>query len=162
MRSQFGTFQAQGKWADARQQIALAFTEARIADGSPITPDNLATAAAIFLNMNDFDLATQYYQMAQDAGMKYIVITSKHHDGFCLWDTKATKYNVVAATPYGKDLLKPRNGPALRKKNGSPPPSWCGPLSLLKKTIVSSSSPSSRNFSKTRPMSPSMRVIMAA
>jgi Tfp pilus assembly protein PilF len=62
------TFQAQGKWADARQQIALAFTEARIADGSPITPDNLATAAAIFLSMNDFDLATQYYQMAQDAG----------------------------------------------------------------------------------------------
>src|SRR6185312_15146992 len=62
------TFQAKGKWADARQQIALAFTEARIADGSPITPDNLATAAAIFLSMNDFDLATQYYQMAQDAG----------------------------------------------------------------------------------------------
>ncbi len=63
------TFQAQGHWADARQQIALAFTEARVTEGgSPITPDNLATAAAIFLSMNDFDLAKQYYQMAQDAG----------------------------------------------------------------------------------------------
>ena len=38
--------------------------------------------------------------------MKYIVITTKHHDGFCLFDTKATDYDMVDATPYGKDLLK--------------------------------------------------------
>ena len=48
-----------------------------------------------------------WVQLAKDAGMKYIVITSKHHDGFCLFDTKGTDYNVVKATPYGKDLLKP-------------------------------------------------------
>src|SRR5665811_62571 len=45
--------------------------------------------------------------MAKDAGMKYIVITSKHHDGFALFETKASKWNVVDATEYGKDLLKP-------------------------------------------------------
>ncbi|HEV2482462.1 MAG TPA: alpha-L-fucosidase [Puia sp.] len=39
--------------------------------------------------------------------MKYIVITAKHHDGFALFDSKASKWNVVDATPYGKDLLKP-------------------------------------------------------
>ncbi len=48
-----------------------------------------------------------WVQMAQDAGMKYIVITSKHHDGFALFDSKASDWNVVDATPYGKDLLRP-------------------------------------------------------
>lgn len=48
-----------------------------------------------------------WVRMAKDAGMKYIVITSKHHDGFALFDTKASDWNVVDATPYGKDLLKP-------------------------------------------------------
>src|SRR5690606_7345713 len=41
------------------------------------------------------------------AGAKYITITSKHHDGFALWDSKESKWDVVDATPYGKDLLKP-------------------------------------------------------
>jgi alpha-L-fucosidase len=45
--------------------------------------------------------------MAKDAGMKYIVITAKHHDGFALFETQASDWNVVEATPYGKDLLKP-------------------------------------------------------
>ena len=48
-----------------------------------------------------------WVKMAKDAGMKYIVITSKHHDGFALFETKASKWNVVDATAYGKDLLKP-------------------------------------------------------
>ncbi|MEE8400430.1 MAG: alpha-L-fucosidase [Desulfobacterales bacterium] len=43
---------------------------------------------------------------ARDAGMKYFVITSKHHEGFCLWDSKHTTYKATR-TPYGKDLLKP-------------------------------------------------------
>ena len=43
---------------------------------------------------------------AKNAGMKYIVITSKHHDGFCLWPSKLTDWD-VASTPYQKDLLKP-------------------------------------------------------
>jgi alpha-L-fucosidase len=48
-----------------------------------------------------------WVKMAKDAGMKYLVITSKHHDGFTLFETKASKWNIVDATPYGKDLLKP-------------------------------------------------------
>ncbi len=48
-----------------------------------------------------------WVKMAKEAGMKYIVITTKHHDGFALFDTKASDWNVVKATPYGKDLIKP-------------------------------------------------------
>jgi alpha-L-fucosidase len=48
-----------------------------------------------------------WVKMAKDAGMKYIVITAKHHDGFALFNSKASKWNMVDATPYGKDLLKP-------------------------------------------------------
>ena len=45
--------------------------------------------------------------MAKNAGMKYIVITAKHHDGFALFDTAVSDWDIVDATPYGKDLLKP-------------------------------------------------------
>ncbi|NCI47406.1 alpha-L-fucosidase [Sediminibacterium soli] len=48
-----------------------------------------------------------WVRMAKDAGMKYIVITSKHHDGFALFKSAASKWNVVDATAYGKDLLAP-------------------------------------------------------
>ena len=43
--------------------------------------------------------------LAKNAGMKYIVLTAKHHSGFCLWDTKTTSFNIMN-TPYKKDILK--------------------------------------------------------
>lgn len=51
--------------------------------------------------------ADAWVRMAKDAGMKYIVITAKHHDGFALFDSEASTWDVVDATPYGKDLIKP-------------------------------------------------------
>ncbi|ETZ21371.1 alpha-L-fucosidase [Pedobacter sp. V48] len=48
-----------------------------------------------------------WVKMAKDAGMKYIIITAKHHDGFALFNSKASKWDITDATPYGKDLLKP-------------------------------------------------------
>jgi alpha-L-fucosidase len=50
--------------------------------------------------------ADQWVRMAKNAGMKYIVITSKHHDGFCLWDSKVTNYDIMDATPFKRDILK--------------------------------------------------------
>ena len=50
--------------------------------------------------------ADEWVKLAQDAGMKYIVITSKHHDGFALFKSKASPYNIVDATPFKRDVLK--------------------------------------------------------
>jgi alpha-L-fucosidase len=58
-----------------------------------------------FFNPTGYD-PKAWVQMAKDAGMKYIVITSKHHDGFAMWDSKVSDYNIVKQTPYGKDVLK--------------------------------------------------------
>ena len=49
--------------------------------------------------------ATEWVRMAKDAGMKYIVITSKHHDGFCLFNSKYTDFDVMS-TPFKRDILK--------------------------------------------------------
>lgn len=45
-------------------------------------------------------------QLAKDAGMKYIIITSKHHDGFAMYHSKADEFNIVDATPFGRDPMK--------------------------------------------------------
>jgi alpha-L-fucosidase len=50
--------------------------------------------------------ADAWVQMAQDAGMKYIVITSKHHDGFAMYHSRVSPYNVYDATPFHRDPIK--------------------------------------------------------
>jgi len=55
-------------------------------------------------NPTDFD-ADEIVRLAKDAGMEYICFTTKHHDGFCMWDTKTTDF-CITNTPYKKDILK--------------------------------------------------------
>lgn len=62
-----------------------------------------AKLAAAF-NPIYFD-AEEWVKVAQDAGMKYIVLTSKHHDGFALFHSKVSKFNVVDATPFKRDVV---------------------------------------------------------
>jgi len=50
--------------------------------------------------------ADAWVALAKDAGMKYVVITSKHHDGFALFDSKVSRYDVVDATPFKRDVLR--------------------------------------------------------
>jgi alpha-L-fucosidase len=56
-------------------------------------------------NPTEFD-AAKIVSLAKRAGMRYITITSKHHDGFAMWATKQTTWNIVDATPYRRDPLK--------------------------------------------------------
>lgn len=56
-------------------------------------------------NPSEFD-AEKIVNLAREAGMKYIVITAKHHDGFAMFDSDYDDYNIKDGTPYGKDLLK--------------------------------------------------------
>lgn len=49
--------------------------------------------------------ASDWAATAKAAGMKYLVFTSKHHDGFCMWDSRHTDYDVMA-TPFGRDVLR--------------------------------------------------------
>lgn len=90
-----GTYQGQriggiGEWIMNRAKIPVAHYKEFARDFNPVqyNPDD-------------------WVKLAKDAGMKYIVITSKHHDGFGLFDSKVTDWDITDATPYGKDLLKP-------------------------------------------------------
>ncbi len=58
-----------------------------------------------FFNPIEYN-AEEWVKMVKDAGMKYITITSKHHDGFAMYDSKVSDYNIVDKTPYGKDVIK--------------------------------------------------------
>ena len=55
-------------------------------------------------NPVQFD-ADRLASLAAGAGMKYLVITTKHHDGFCMWNTRQTDFNVMR-TPYGRDICR--------------------------------------------------------
>lgn len=56
-------------------------------------------------NPDKFD-ADAIAKLAKDAGMKYLVITSKHHDGFAMYDSKVSEYDITDASPYPKDIVQ--------------------------------------------------------
>jgi alpha-L-fucosidase len=78
-----------GEWGMHDQRMTFAYY------------DSLAKS----FNPEEFN-AIEVVRLAKDAGMKYIVITAKHHDGFCMWDTKYTDFNIVRFGHYGRDPMK--------------------------------------------------------
>jgi len=79
-----------GEWILRNAKIPVAEYKSYAQDFNPVNYDPKA-----------------WVKMAKDAGMKYIVITSKHHDGFALFDSNVSDWDIADASPYGKDLLKP-------------------------------------------------------
>jgi alpha-L-fucosidase len=78
-----------GEWIMNRAKIPVREYEALAAQFNPVKFD-----------------AEAWVRLAADAGMKYVVITSKHHDGFALFDSQVSRYDVVDATPFRRDVLK--------------------------------------------------------
>jgi alpha-L-fucosidase len=77
-----------GEWIMNRKQIPIREYEKLAAAWNPVFFD-----------------ADEWCEVAKSAGMRYIVITAKHHEGFALFHSKHDAYNVVDATPYGKDII---------------------------------------------------------
>jgi alpha-L-fucosidase len=90
-----------GVWKD--KKITNGYSE-QIQSHAPIPKEEYEQLAAQF-NPVKWD-PEAVVKLAKDAGMKFIVITSKHHDGFAMFGTKTTNYNVVDDTPYGKDIVR--------------------------------------------------------
>lgn len=78
-----------GEWIMRRGRIPTPEYEALARDFNPVRFD-----------------AREWVRIAKDAGMRYIVITSKHHDGFAMYDSKCSAYDIVDATPFGRDPLR--------------------------------------------------------
>jgi alpha-L-fucosidase len=78
-----------GEWIMHHQKIPIAEYEPLAKQFNPVKFD-----------------AKQWVAVAKDAGMRYVVVTSKHHDGFCMWDTAVTDYDVVDATPFKRDPMR--------------------------------------------------------
>lgn len=74
------------------------------APGGPI-PVKEYEKLTLKFNPVKFD-ANQWVKLAKDAGMKYIVITAKHHDGFAMFDSKCTEYDIADATAFNRDPMK--------------------------------------------------------
>ena len=92
---------AGGMWNGKR--VDNGYSE-QIRANAPIAPEQYDALARQFNPMN-FD-ADAIVALAKAAGMKFIVITAKHHDGFNLFRTAQTPYNTVDGTPYRKDIVK--------------------------------------------------------
>ncbi len=60
---------------------------------------------ADLFNPTLFDPKT-FVGLAKDTGMKYMVITAKHHDGFSMFHSKSNPFNIVDATPFGRDVIR--------------------------------------------------------
>jgi len=73
--------------------------------GNEKIPVNEYEKFAAEFNPQKFD-AKEWVRIAKNGGMKYIVITSKHHDGFSIWDSEVSDYDVMDATPFKRDILK--------------------------------------------------------
>ena len=87
-----------GKWGDKTNYGEWIMHQAKI-------PRSEYSALAKQFNPVQFN-AEEWVKLAKDAGQKYIVITSKHHDGFAMFGSKADPYNIVDATPFKRDILK--------------------------------------------------------
>jgi len=104
--AKFGLFIHWGAYTVAGSEASWPIMAPRLSEAMFDTPSNVAEEDYVKLpeqfNPKDFN-ADEWVKIAQDAGMKYIVITSKHHDGFCMFDAPGTDYKITNTT-FGRDI----------------------------------------------------------
>ncbi len=86
-----------GEQIDGIGEWIMAYANIPVEDYEPLADE---------FNPVEFD-ATEWCRIAKDAGQEYLVITSKHHDGFAIFDSEVSDYDIVDSTPYGQDVLAP-------------------------------------------------------
>lgn len=96
-------------WRDARFGMFIHWGPVSL-KGTEIGWSRDAMGTAVYDNLyKDFNPvkfnADEWVAVAKAAGMKYIVLTTRHHDGFCLWDSKYSDYNIMKS-PFGRDVVK--------------------------------------------------------
>ncbi|MDO4725604.1 MAG: alpha-L-fucosidase [Porphyromonadaceae bacterium] len=110
------------KWLDQKYSMFIHFglysVYGGVYNGKPVTrgySEQIQSFAGIFSDWYEatsrqFDPtawnADSVVALAKASGMRSIVFTSKHHDGFCMYHSQYTKFNIVDATPYGRDIMK--------------------------------------------------------
>lgn len=110
------------RWVDQKFSMFIHFglysVYGGVYEGEPVTrgySEQIQSFAGIFSDWygntaNKFNPAEwepdSVVALAKEAGMRSIVFTSKHHDGFCMYHSQYTDFNIVDATPYGRDLMK--------------------------------------------------------
>lgn len=104
--AKFGLFIHWGAYTVAGAEASWPIMAPRLSEAMFCTPSNISEADYIKLpekfNPKDFN-ADEWVRIAQEAGMKYMVVTSKHHDGFCMFDAPGTDYKITN-TKFGRDV----------------------------------------------------------
>lgn len=93
-----------GKWENKTYNGAAEWIRSWSGDSAPNNWKNTYDNLYKQFNPTDFD-ATKWAKQAKQMGAKYLIFTTKHHDGFCLWPSTYTNYT-IANTPYKKDIVK--------------------------------------------------------
>ncbi|MBQ3080577.1 MAG: alpha-L-fucosidase [Clostridia bacterium] len=89
-----------GEWKGERMSYIGEWIQSRFR-----IPNSIYHSLASAFNPIFFD-ADEWVSLAEDAGMKYIVVTSKHHDGFAMYRSKASAFNIADATPFKRDPIE--------------------------------------------------------
>jgi alpha-L-fucosidase len=100
--AKFGMFVHWGPYSQASVEASWPIMRPDSAKQHPISEADYVALAKTF-NPVDYDPA-KWVQLARTAGQRYVVFTTKHHDGFCMFDSSYTDYKVTK-TPYGKDVV---------------------------------------------------------
>lgn len=106
-KARFGMFIHWGLYAMAAgwwNGKEVAFPSEWIMKNDKIPLEDYKKQAELF-NPVKFD-ADEWVRIAKQTGMKYIVVTAKHHDGFAMYPSKVSPYNIIDATPFGRDPIK--------------------------------------------------------